>query len=74
MTEDGGGRDPAAPKGAGSGQIVSAKKNAAALSAALRANLQRRKARGRALRDPEPADDAEPARTSTHNDGATWTK
>lgn len=54
MAEDGGAREPAAPKGTDSqpkpSRMTPAKKNAAALSAALRANLARRKARERALR------------------------
>ena len=54
MAEDGDAREPVAPKGADSPPKPSvktrAKRNAAALSAALRANLARRKARDRALR------------------------
>jgi len=50
MTTDEKGRGPAAPKGPASGR-----KNAEALAAALRANLQRRKARVRALRAGEAA-------------------
>lgn len=64
MTED----KPATPKRLGSGAKM------AALSAALRANLARRKARQRALCQPEQADDAEPAPSSTQEDGAKWTK
>lgn len=44
-------RPPAAP-----GRAEKPKKNAAALSAALRANLQRRKARERALRENEASE------------------
>jgi hypothetical protein len=64
-----------ASKRAGSG-----KKNAAALSAALRANLQRRKARERALRtiaqdaQTEPAAQSEPAGDAPQTGEATWTK
>jgi hypothetical protein len=75
MTEGGGGRDPAAPKGAGSGKIVSAKKNAAALSAALRANLQRRKARERAARANAAPGDEPPAANDRESDSESkWTK
>lgn len=42
-------------KGAGEPRQAKGKKNAAALSAALRANLQRRKARERALRETAAA-------------------
>lgn len=71
MTKDSERRpSPARPQRQGKG-----KKNAAALSAALRANLQRRKARERALQ----ANDAAPEATSGDeapetNSEATWIK
>jgi hypothetical protein len=74
MTENQGG--PSKPKcGPGAG-----KKNAAALSAALRANLQRRKARERALRNAQEARHEDPAPLQAPDDGAAqtdkarWTK
>jgi hypothetical protein len=60
MTKDG--KEPSpAPKAADLGQQASggAKKNAAALSAALRANLARRKARERALKATAQKTDSE---------------
>ncbi len=64
MTED----RPAAPKGAGSGM------KKAALSTALRANLQRRKASERALRSGEAAEQP-PAPVSGECDSeGKWTK
>lgn len=54
---------PVAPKATDSGPKAASgaapKKNAAALAAALRANLGRRKARERALRDAERISDSE---------------
>jgi hypothetical protein len=60
MTKDGKEPSPAA-KGADLGQQApgGAKKNAAALSAALRANLARRKARERALKATAEKTDSE---------------
>jgi hypothetical protein len=68
MSENQGG--PSKPKnGPGAG-----KKNAAALSAALRANLQRRKARERALRmNAQEARHDDPAPLSAPDDGAART-
>lgn len=48
MTRD---RDEKAPRPPAAPEQAKGKKNAAALSAALRANLQRRKVRERALRE-----------------------
>ncbi len=70
MTEDASGRKPGSIKKSGPG-----KTSRAALSAALRANLQRRKARERALK--EQVESAPPARDQDapeENHEATWTK
>lgn len=61
------------------GSTRPAKKSAAALSAALRANLQRRKARERALRaKPDSARESAPQAggedAPDENHEATWTK
>ncbi|PWB80485.1 MAG: hypothetical protein C3F11_17875 [Methylocystaceae bacterium] len=50
-----GDREEKAPRPPAEGGQAKSRKNAAALSAALRANLQRRKARQRALRETEAA-------------------
>jgi hypothetical protein len=74
MTKDKG--EPSKPnQGQGAG-----KKNAAALSAALRANLQRRKARERALRtNAQDRQDHSPSQSASDDgaaptDEATWTE
>lgn len=54
-----GGKPASGTNGARAEAIAPAQKKAEALAAALRANLARRKARARALRDATPTDDSE---------------
>jgi len=74
MVEDRREGGPAASK-----RAISGKKNTAALSAALRENLQRRKARERALKatqdaDKETAPQGESTGECPQTGEATWTK